>query len=358
MSHPFTPRPFRPAWWLPGGHLQTLGGKYLRNPPSLPLRRHRLDTPDGDFVDVDFGPGANDGGLAHGSSGADPRAGSSSNPAFGPGLRDDAPLVLILHGLEGFSRRPYVLHAMAALAARGVASACLNFRSCSGEPNRVPRMYHSGETEDAELVLRFLRERWPHRSLGALGFSLGGNVLLKLMGEREDGGLGLLGAAVAISVPYDLDAGSTYLERGPLGLRYSRYFVDSLKRKVRAKEHLLAPLLDLEAVYRARTIREFDERATAPLHGFRDATDYYRRSSSGGYLEGIRVPTLLIHAHDDPFLPPASIPYGIQDRNPALTAAFVRSGGHVGFVSGTAPGRPRFWAEEEAGRFLAGRLGA
>jgi len=358
MTHPFIPTPFRPAWWLPGGHLQTLGGKYLRSPPSLPLRRHRLDTPDGDFLDLDFGPGPSEGGLADGRSGSGPRDGGPLDLDFGPDPDPRQPLVLILHGLEGFSRRPYVLHTMAALAAQGLASACLNFRSCSGEPNRVPRMYHSGETGDPELVLRILRERWPGRPLGALGFSLGGNVLLKLMGEREDGGLGLLRAAVAISVPYDLDAGATYLERGPLGPRYSRYFVDSLKGKVRAKEHLLAPLLDLEAVYGARTIREFDERATAPLHGFRDATDYYRRSSSGRYLEGIRVPTLLVHAHDDPFLPPASIPHGIQDRNPALTTAFVRRGGHVGFVSGTAPGRPRFWAEAEAGRFLAGRLGA
>ena len=329
MTHPFSPRPFRPAWWLPGGHLQTLAGKYLRRHPSLPLRRERIETPDGDFLDLDFGP------CAHGGR----------------------PLVLLLHGLEGFSRRPYVLHAVQALADVGMSAVCLNFRSCSGEPNRCPRMYHSGDTADAELVLRFLLDRWPGRPLGALGFSLGGNVLLKLMGERDDGGRGLLEAAAAISVPYDLKAGADRLERGPMGRFYTRYFLDSLKGKVRAKEALLAPLLDLDTVYGAQTIREFDDRATAPLHGFRDVADYYRRASSGQYLEGVRVPTLLVHADDDPFLPSESIPYDAPARNPFLTAAFVRHGGHVGFVTG-APGRPGFWAEGEASRFLAGHLGS
>ena len=329
-SSVFSPRPFHPAWWLPGGHLQTLGGKYLRRLPSLAYRRERIDTPDGDFLDLDFAPGAHDGGA----------------------------LVLLLHGLEGYSRRPYVLHAAGTLAAVGVPTVSLNFRSCSGEPNRCARMYHSGDTGDVELVVRSIMDRWPGRPLGALGFSLGGNVLLKLMGERDDGGRGLLQAAAAISVPYDLDAGAARLERGPMGRFYTRYFLDSLKGKVRAKEHILAPLLDLDRVYGARTIREFDDRATAPLHGFENVADYYRRSSSGQFLEGIRVPTLLVHAQDDPFLPPDAIPYGAPDRNPALKAAFVRHGGHVGFVAGTAPGRPFFWAEAEAARFLARQLGA
>lgn len=327
-SKGFTLRPLKPAWWLPGGHLQTLGGKYLRRLPPLPLRRERIDTPDGDFLDLDFGPDAHPGG----------------------------PLVLLLHGLEGFSRRPYMLHAAAALAAAGIASVGLNFRSCSGEPNRRPRMYHSGETGDTGFVLDLLRDRWPGRPLGALGYSLGGNVLLKLMGERPDGGGGALRAAVVISVPYDLDAGAALLDRGPMGRFYTRYFLESLKRKVRDKERLLAPLLDLEAVYASRSIRAFDDAATAPLHGFRNAADYYRRSSSSGFLQGIRVPTLLVHARNDPFLPPEAIPHRAVDENPSLVPAFVGRGGHVGFIAGAVPGRPFFWAEAEASRFLAAHL--
>ena len=312
MSHPaFTPSPYRPSWWLPGGHLQTLGGKYLRRPGPFSLERERLDTPDGDFLDLDFGP--------------DP----------GP----HAPLVLLLHGLEGFTRRPYMIQAAQSLTTRGLATVGLNFRSCSGEPNRKPQMYHSGGTEDVVFVLEELRRRWPHRRMGALGFSLGGNVLLKLMGEREDGGTGLLAAAVGISVPYDLAAGSIYMEQGLMGLFYTRYFLRSLKAKIWAKKELLESILDLEKVLGARTLVEFDDHATGPLHGFADAADYYSRASSKQFLEGIRVPTLLFHAGNDPFLP-------------WLVPAFARRGGHVGFVAGALPGVPSFWTEIEGTRFL------
>ncbi len=319
---------FRPAWWLPGGHLQTLGGKYLRPEGRPPLRRERWTTPDGDFLDLDFVP--------------------EPEPS--------APLVLLLHGLEGFSRRPYVLYAMGVLARRGLSSVALNFRGCSGEPNRLPRLYHSGETGDPRWVLEKLRNRFPGRPLAALGYSLGGNVLLKLMGEEEEGGRELLEAAVAVSVPYDLAAGVAHLNRSALGRFYTRYFLDSLKGKILAKEKLLRPLLDLDAALAARNLREFDDRATGPLHGFRDAEDYYRLCSSGPFLPAVRVPTLLFHALNDPFLPPTAIPHGSMEENSALTPLVTRSGGHVGFVSGSVPGRPRFWAEEEAAAFLARRL--
>lgn len=319
---------FRAAWWLPGGHLQTLGGKYMRPTAEVPLRRERLETPDGDFLDLDFGP--------------DPHEGS--------------PLVLLLHGLEGFSTRPYMLHAMDALGKRGIASAGLNFRGCSGEPNRFPRTYHSGETGDARFVLETLRDRWPTRRLGALGFSLGGNVLLKLLGEGEEGGAELLRAAAAISVPYDLSAGVAHLEASPAGRFYARYFLTSLMEKVQAKEALLAPLLDLDRVYASRSLTEFDEVATAPLHGFAGAQDYYRRSSSNQFLGGIRIPTLLIHARNDPFLPGRAIPREAMDRNPALVPLVHRSGGHVGFLSGFLPGRPHFWAEERMAGFFSEKL--
>jgi len=328
-QHPVPSSGFRSAWWLPGPHLQTLGGKYLRPTPSLYLTRERWETPDGDFLDLDFG--------------------IDENPA--------APMVLILHGLEGFSRRPYVLYAMEVLGRTGLASVALNFRGCSGEPNRLPRLYHSGETGDGAFVLSRLRDRWPDRPLVGLGFSLGGNVLLKLMGEREDGGAGLLDAAAAVSVPYDLSAGVEFLEGSRLGTVYTSYFLKSLKGKVAAKEALLSPILDIPGVMATESLRAFDDLATAPLHGFRDAADYYAQSSSGPFLSRIRTPTILIHARNDPFLPRGAIPRETMTKNTALTPCISPGGGHVGFVAGVFPGRPHFWAEERIAEFFSQHLG-
>ncbi len=319
---------FRPAWWLPGGQLQTLAGKYMRPEMPLPLRRERWETPDGDFLDVDFGPE----------------------------LGEDAPLVLLLHGLEGFSERPYMLHAMAVLAGQGLASVGLNFRGCSGEPNRLPRLYHSGETGDPLFVLEELRARWPGRSLGALGFSLGGNVLLKLLGERDDGGAGLINASAAISVPYDLSSGVAFLEGSPAGKFYARYFLTSLKQKLRLKEAMLAPLIDMDAALSSELLSGFDDVATAPLHGFVGAQDYYEKSSSLQFLEGIRVPTFLVHAKNDPFLPRKAIPSEAMAANPQITPAISRTGGHVGFITGLLPGRAHFWAEGQIAAFLSANL--
>ncbi len=320
----FSVASYRPSWWLPGGHLQTLGGKYLRRPGPFPLKRERIDTPDGDFLDLDFGP--------------DPTT--------------EAPMVLLLHGLEGFTRRPYMTQAALALTSQGMASVGLNFRSCSGEPNLQPRMYHSGGTDDVAHVLQFLKRRWPDRPLGAIGFSLGGNVLMKLLGEREDGGTGLLGAAVGISVPYDLAAGALFMKQGIMGQFYTRYFLRSLKEKVKAKEGLLKAVLELKEVYASETLIEFDDHATGPLHGFRDAADYYRQCSSNQFLHRVRVPTLLFHSQNDPFLPPWAIPHKTVAGNPALFPAFARRGGHVGFLGGRIPGLPTFWTETEGTRFL------
>jgi predicted alpha/beta-fold hydrolase len=320
----FSVSPYRPSWWLPGGHLQTLAGKYLRRPGPFPLHRERIQTPDGDFLDLDFGP--------------DP----------GP----YAPLVVLLHGLEGFSQRPYMIQAAHALTTAGMATVSMNFRSCSGEPNLQPRLYHSGETEDVRHVLEYLRATWPNRSLGAVGFSLGANVLMKLMGEREDGGVGLLSGAVGISVPFDLAAGAIYLEQGWTGLYYARYFLRQLKGKVRAKKDLLSPILDLKKVYASQTLREFDDVATGPLHGFRDAAEYYQKCSCNQFLHNVRVPTLLFHARNDPFLPPSAIPHEAVRKNPFLFPAFAKRGGHVGFLAGALPGFPTFWTEDEGTRFL------
>jgi len=304
-----------------------MAARVLRGPHGPATTRERWELPDGDFLDLDLGP--------------DP----------GP----SAPLVLVLHGLEGTSRRSYVRSACRELLARGMRPVAMNFRGCSGEMNRRPRFYHSGETGDPAFVLAGLRRAFPGRPLGALGFSLGGNALLKLLGERADGGAGLLDAAVAISVPMDLAAGGALLDTTATGRFYTRYFLRSLRRKVRAKASLLESRLDLAATLRARTLREFDEAATAPLHGFRDADDYYARSSSAAFVPLIRVPTAVFHSLDDPFLPSAALPLDALAANPRIALALTRRGGHVGFMEGP-PWAPRFWADEEGARFLAEKL--
>lgn len=336
----FMSRYFQPPWWLRSAHLQTIGGKFLRPDPGLVIRRERVETPDGDFLDLDF----------------------AASPGYAePGSGAEAPAVLVLHGLEGSTRRRYMLVTFRELLRRGLRPIGLNFRSCSGEPNRLPRFYHSGETDDLRFALDHLAGKVPGGVRGAIGFSLGGNLLLKYLGEEGRAGGGRqagspgLDAAVAISVPFDLTAGAAMLERGPMARVYTEYFLRSLRRKLIAKADLLRSLVDLDAALRARTLREFDDAITAPLHGFADAADYYARSSSANYLESIRVPTLLLQAEDDPFLPPAALPHRAIAKNPHLVPAISSHGGHVGFITGT-PWAPRFIAEESAAEFLADTL--
>ncbi len=324
----FQPEPFNPAWWLPGAHAQTIAGRVLRPLDLLPLERERIDTPDGDFVDLDFAP----------------------EPTTAP---RGGPIALVLHGLEGSARRGYAYLTYRELERAGIRGVGLNFRSCSGEPNRLPRFYHSGDTDDVRHVVRVLRARFPNRSLGAVGFSLGGNALLKYLGE--EGERSPLSAAVAVSVPYDLDAGERHLAQDPVSRVYVRHFLRSLQLKAAAKEAALRDRCDYAAIHSARSFREFDHAATAPLHGFASAEDYYARSSSRGFLASIRVPTLLVHALDDPFLPPGSVPRGEVRDSHWLEGAWTERGGHVGFIGGT-PWRPDFWAERQAARFLASHL--
>jgi uncharacterized protein len=326
-----TPRPtreaFAPSAWAPGPHLQTLLARLLRTRNGFAYRRERITTPDGDFVDLDWGP--------------------EPSP--------DAPIVLVLHGLEGSSNRGYVRNVCSEMVSRGLSPVALNFRGCSGEPNLTDSFYHSGATSDPRFVLELLRARHPGRKVAAMGFSLGGNILLKLMGESDDGGRGLLDAAVAMSVPYDLSAGCGLLEQSPMGRAYSGYFLRSLKNKVRLKEQRLTGKIDTGAVYRAPSLRRFDDLITAPLHGFDDAEHYYHESSSGRYLAGVGVRTLLLHALDDPFLPADAIPRAESERNPNLELLLQPRGGHVGFLQGS-PWRPRFWADEQTADFLAHQL--
>jgi predicted alpha/beta-fold hydrolase len=240
---------------------------------------------------------------------------------------------------------------------RGWAADLLLFRTCGSEPNRLPRSYHSGETSDPRWVIEQIVHRFPAAPLGLMGVSLGGNVLCKLLGEAGDDLPLQVKGAVAMSVPFDLAAASRHIGRG-FGAVYERFFLKSLIPKAMAKIDRHPELEPLRVVTRARTLWEFDDAFTAPLHGFRDAADYYARASSLPYLSGIRHPTLLLSAVDDPFLPPV-----VLDRvreqvagTPAVELEFPARGGHVGFTSYTRPWRPWYYGEWRAAEFLQRRL--
>lgn len=328
----FRDRPFAPAWWIPGAHLQTLWGKLVRRPAEVPTRVERWPTPDGDEVEIrrlDAPPG----------SGA------------------DTPRLLVLHGLEGTIRSHYLRGILAEARRLGWAADVLIFRSCNGEIPRSRRLYHSGETTDLNLVVRRLVRDHPAQPLVLAGFSLGGNVLLKWLGEQGDGAPAQLRAAAAVSVPFDLERGSRHIERG-FARVYTRHFLRTLRLKALAKLAQDPGVFDADRLGAARTLYDFDDAVTAPLHGFADASDYYSRSSSLAFLARIRVPTLLLNARDDPFLPSEVLDdvAMVARGNPFLTLELPEHGGHVGFIGGRHPFRPLYWAEHRVLNFLRARV--
>jgi predicted alpha/beta-fold hydrolase len=264
----------------------------------------------------------------------------------------------VLHGLEGTIRSHYLQGVLGAAARRGWSADALIFRTCNGETTQAPRLYHSGETTDLALVVERLVHEQPGQPLALAGFSLGGNVLLKWLGERGNELPTEVRAAAAVSVPFDLERGSRFIERG-FARVYTRHFLRTLRSKARVKLERDPGLFDASALERARTLFEFDDAVTAPVHGFENAADYYRRSSSLGFLSSIRRPTLLLSAYDDPFLPPAVLREveRLARGNPHVTIEFHQRGGHVGFISGHVPWAPRYYAEERVLEFLEARLG-
>lgn len=326
--------PFSPAWWLRNRHLQTLWGKLARRRPALPTRTVRWETPDGDFVDL-----------------------LRMDPAPRRASARPAPRVLLLHGLEGSPRSHYVTGIFEECRRRGWGADLLVFRSCGAEPNRERRFYHSGDTTDASFVLERLVAEDPDAPRGLVGVSLGGNVLLKLLGERGRDLPSSVRAAAAVSAPFDLARGCRSIDRG-FARVYQGFFLRTLRRKAREKLGRYPGLFDESALDRVRSLWDYDDAVTAPVHGFASAADYYARSSSLGFLERIRLPTLLLNAADDPFLPAEVLDEVrlIARSTPALELEFVPSGGHVGFVGGDAPWRPVYWGERRVADFLAARL--
>jgi uncharacterized protein len=317
---------FRPAWWLPGPHLPTIFGKLARRIPPVHDRVELWATPDGDDVSV----------------------------ALVDAPRPDAPILTIFHGLEGGIHSTYARGLMHQARSRGWGAALLLWRSCDGRVPRAPRMYHSGETTDADFFIRRLVAEHPDAPLLATGVSLGANVLLKWLGEQGERVPAAIRGAAAISTPFDLGAGSRHLERG-FSQVYTRHFVRSLRSKALAAlaVHPALPV-DRDRLVAARTFWEFDDAFTAPVHGFSGADDYYTRSSSIRYLEHISTPALLYSAVNDPFLPAWVLDEvrSVAGVNPALTPEFTPGGGHVGWVSGS-PLEPVYDMEARVTEWLA-----
>jgi predicted alpha/beta-fold hydrolase len=270
-----------------------------------------------------------------------------------PGAHSASPRILILHGLEGGLHSHYVKATFREGMERGWAVDLLLFRTCGSEQNRLTRSYHSGETGDPRFVLGRLLEEFPSAPIGLLGVSLGGNVLCKLLGEEGDALPHAVAGAVAVSVPFDLARASRHLGRG-FGVVYERNFLRSLIPKALEKIRRHPELRELDRVRRARTIWEFDDLFTAPLHGFTSAADYYTRASSIRFLKDIRRPTLLLSAADDPFLPPDVLDdvRAVARENPSLEIEFHDRGGHVGFTAGRWPWSASYYAEWRAMEFL------
>ena len=306
--------------------MQTIWGPLFRR-HRIRWRRERVATSDGDFVDLDWADSA----------------------------RADAPLVLLLHGLEGSSSSHYVVGLARQALARCWRAVTLNFRSCSGELNRLRPFYHSGHTADLDEVVRLLVTREPGVSIGAVGVSLGGNVLLKWLGEAQADVPRAVGGAVAISVPFNLATCAATLDRGFSRLVYTANFLATMRAKVRlkaARDPSLGDIVDVPLALRARTFAEYDRAVTAPLNGFKDERDYWTRASSAPFLRRIRLPTLLVSALDDPIVPADALP-DPAELPPAVHAEFVPRGGHAAFLEGRWPWRVESWAERRAVEFLA-----
>lgn len=328
LSGPRAPVPdYAPPAWLKNPHAQTIYASVLAPAPKVRFRREHWETPDADFIELDWMV-----------------ARQGTNDAVGA----DAPLIILFHGLEGSSRSHYARTFMHAAAQRGWSGVVVHFRGCGGRPNRLARAYHSGDSDEMAWMLERFRSAYPN-PLCVVAVSLGGNVLLKWLGERGRTACSVIDAACAISAPMDLVAAGTALDRG-FNRLYTWNFLRTLRRKTSAKLRVHPTSIDARAVARTRTLRGFDDLVTSQLHGFHDAMDYWTRSSSKPWLASIAVPTLVLNARDDPFLPGWALPEAAAVSD-SVTLEFPAHGGHVGFVSGRFPGSLQ-WLPQRVLRFF------
>ncbi len=323
---------FKPAWWLNNRHLQTIyPALFRKNSESKGKWRERFITPDNDFFDVDW-------------------SGDSSHP-----------IAILIHGLSGSSSSGYITGLEQSLTKQGFRTAALNFRGCSGESNNLARCYHSGETEDIHFLYQSIKQREPETSIAVVGFSLGGNVLLKWLGEQTD--KVSLFAAVAVSVPLVLSICATKLDSG-LSKIYRHSLISELKEYLAIKHsHLhsigqleeLDKLTELGDLSQVKSFWQYDDRVVAPLHGYKDVHDYYEKSSSRQFLRHIANPTLLIQAKDDPFMTSQVIP-NRHETSSLVELEITEGGGHVGFVSGNNPFKPDYWLDNRISQYLKQQL--
>ncbi|MEO0446182.1 MAG: alpha/beta fold hydrolase [Verrucomicrobiota bacterium] len=314
---PFLASTYQAPRSLFSGHVQTLAPVFLRRVPLVTRRRERIVTPDGDFLDLDWSD------------------------------TDSDRVVVLSHGLEGSSRSSAVQAMARAFVRRGWEVVAWSCRGCSGEPNRLPRAYHSGSSDDLRLIVDHVLEASPFHTLGLVGFSLGGNMTLKYLGEEGGAVDPRIRGGVAFSVPCDLASSSIRLAAWENRI-YMKHFLRSLRAKVREKAVRFPGTLDLTGIEQMRSFEEFDDRFTAPLHGFRDARDYWEKASSRPFLSQISIPALLVNARDDPFLTEACFPEKEARESDTFFLELPRSGGHVGFLSW---GR-EYWSERRAVEFL------
>lgn len=295
--------------WLPGGHAQTIYASLFLKGADVAYRRERWEWADGDFVDADWVDAVN----------------------------ADAPVMVLFHGLEGSSQSHYARDLMAAVKARGWRGVVPHFRGCSNAPNRLPRAYFAGDTAEIEAMLLRVKTAYPQAPLYAVGVSLGGNALLKWLGDAREAARKLVKVAAGISAPVNMNAAGHALDRGFNRVVYTAHFLATLKKKALDKAARFPGVLDVDAVKACTTFQEFDTHVTARLHGFKDAEDYWTRVSSKPGLKYIAVPTLLINARNDPFLPASALPT-LYDVSPHVTLEQPDEGGHVAFPGGPFPG--------------------
>jgi len=342
---------YRPPRWLPTAHAQTIVPALFAQRPAVKYRRERWTTPDGDFIDLDWlSYDVDDEGHTRTAQGerqetvsapideASPSQNgrSAAARAASPFPDPSAPLFVLFHGLEGSSDSHYARVLMAEAKARGWFGVVPHFRSCGGSMNLLPRFYHLADSAEVDWVLRRLKAQHAGPVIAA-GVSLGGNVLLRWLCEQEQDAAAILEAAAAVSAPLDVHAGGHAISQG-FGMVYTRSFLKTLKRKALAKLEQYPGLFDRDAMLAARTMHAFDNAVTAPLHGFRDTDDYWTRATTRPYLPRIAIPTLLLNARNDPFLPGRVLP-SATEVSAAVTLHQPAHGGHVGFMTGPFPGR-------------------
>ncbi|KID55401.1 alpha/beta hydrolase [Pseudoalteromonas luteoviolacea] len=313
---------FKPAWWMRNRHVQTILPRAFRPRLKADVNFEHLTTPDDDFLELAW---ANNGNT-------------------------HAPLVVVLHGLEGNINSFYAKGMLRALTRSGLDAVLMHFRNCSRDVNKRPRAYHSGETQDLSFLIKTLSERFPGRALFAVGFSLGGNVLAKYLGEK--GPASRLAGAAVISAPYHLSSSCQVIRKSCFKL-YQKYLLDRMKHSFTRKLDQIKNTIDISAseLSQINDLWQFDDRVTAPLHGFKGAEDYYAQASSQPYLSLIETPTLLIHAEDDPMLSTQAIPLETQT-SAQVKLAVSSKGGHVGFIAGNNPLKPIYWLEKVVPEYI------